>query len=123
MGRTPVWAGPTGRSLILDLNALRARTGLSKTKAIAELCTQAPWNKWEPESLGHGYKMARRHHGDSPAPIPAGELTVPQSTKVPAERPTIDAQSRNRSMSLLQKWGILPEEARGLATRLIAMAT
>jgi hypothetical protein len=123
MGRTPVWAGPTGRRLILDLNALRARTGLSKTKAIEELCTQAPWNKWDPESLRHAYNKARRHHGDSPMPIAADELTVPQSAKVSAKQPTIDAQSRNRWMSLLQKWGIPPEEARGLVTRLIAMAT
>jgi hypothetical protein len=123
MGRTPVWAGPTGRSLILDLKALRARTGLSKAKAIEELCTQAPWNRWEPDSLDRAYRWARRHHGDTPAPIAADELTVPQSAKVPAKQPTIDAQSRNRWMSLLQKWRIPPEEARGLVTRLIAMAT
>jgi hypothetical protein len=123
MGRTPVWAGPTGRSLVLDLKALRARTGLSKAKAIEELCTQAPWNRWEPDSLDRAYRWARRHHGDTPAPIAADELTVPQSAKVPAKQPTIDAQSRNRWMSLLQKWRIPPEEARGLVTRLIAMAT
>jgi hypothetical protein len=124
MGRTPVWAGSTGRSLILDVNALRARrTGLSKPKAIEELCKQAPWNKWDPDSLRRAYNLARRHHGDSPAPVAADQLTVPQSAKVPAKQHTNDSQSRNHWMYLLQKWGVPPEDGRRLVTRLIAMAS
>jgi hypothetical protein len=41
-GRPNEWAGQRGRRLILDMNALRARMGLSKRKAIHQLNTQPP---------------------------------------------------------------------------------
>jgi len=125
------WTGPLGQKLILDVNHLRARTGLSKRKAVAQLGTQSPWNAWEdPETLWQGYKVARRRHGESP-PIPthADESIIAQSTKVAANRPTIDTQSRARWMSSLQEWGKetkrLPacmsvERADGIIKRLIA---
>jgi len=96
-GRPNEWAGQRGRRLILDMNALRARVGLSKRKAITQLNTQPPWNTCTPDSLWQAYKSARRVHGDSPVPLAANELIAPQSERVAAKQSTIDAKSRDRS--------------------------
>jgi hypothetical protein len=127
-GRPNEWAGQRGRRLILDMNALRARMGLSKRKAINQLNTQSPWNTCTPDSLWQAYKLARRVHGDSPVPIAANELIAPQSERVAAKQSTIDAKSRDWWTSNLQEWGketkrlpacMSAERARNIIKRLI----
>jgi hypothetical protein len=70
------------------------------TKAITELRTGPPWNKWSQETLWRKYWVARRHHGNSPPPT-----------------------EEDRWASTLQKWGMSPEKARELVDRLIAITT
>jgi DNA-binding transcriptional ArsR family regulator len=116
MGRRAIWAGLTGQSLLLDVNALRAREAVSKRKAVEELATQPRWRKsWDGVSLWEGYKRARPHFGEFPPPIAEPSI-------IPTDKPTIDAPTRDRWMSLFEGAGMSREKAREIVDRLIAIA-
>jgi hypothetical protein len=101
-GRRPEWTDKPGEKLVRDLRALlEATPGLTYTEAIKTLCMRPPWNikySHSPSTLLRKYRVAQRHH---------------------------DAQSRateeDRCMSMAQKWGMSPENARELVDRLITL--
>jgi hypothetical protein len=72
MPRPKIWAGPTGRDLVLDVNAALNAKGLSTTDrhavrdAIAVLIRKPRWRPWSEETLRMKYYEARKHHGDRP---------------------------------------------------------
>jgi hypothetical protein len=79
---------------------------------IAALRTRLPWQKWSQDTLRRKLPIARQHHGDNPPPIAA------KSTDGPA----IEVRERDQWQSLLQKYGLSPEEACDLVNLLITRA-
>jgi hypothetical protein len=108
--------------LVLEVKAVLEAKGLPRSNdavvdATRTLRTKDPWKNWSQETLWRKYWVALKHHGDSPEPIPAED-----SSEAPTDAVTVDATTRNRWTSLLQKWGLSLQKARDLVNLLIAKA-
>jgi hypothetical protein len=126
MAPSQIWKGPIGRALVLAMKAER-REGETLIAAIRRLVARGePWDKWDEITLQHKYPIARRHHGDSPMPMPIDELMVFGSAK----QSIVDAPTCDRWMFDLLEWGKEPKrrpvgmstaQARDLIKRLLAI--